>query len=201
MNRTLGRFVGTDLVHEISFDTTIRSVDELISPPETNEYIAPGLIDVQVNGFAGVDYNDPETSHEDIARSIRVQFQTGVTRLFPTIITVSEQRISGALRNLVAAKRELERAGMAEAAAIEAFHVEGPHISPEDGPRGAHPLESVRPPDIAEFKRWQEAAEGMVRLVTVSPEWPGTPEYVETLTGMGIVVSIGHTKATTQQIR
>ena len=201
MNRTLGRFVGTDLVHEISFDTTIRSVDELISPPETNEYIAPGLIDVQVNGFAGVDYNDPETSHEDIARSIRVQFQTGVTRLFPTIITGSEQRISGALRNLVAAKRELERAGMAEAAAIEAFHVEGPHISPEDGPRGAHPLESVRPPDIAEFKRWQEAAEGMVRLVTVSPEWPGTSEYVETLTGMGIVVSIGHTKATTQQIR
>ena len=68
-------------------------------------------------------------SHEEIARSIRVQFQTGVTRFFPTIITGPEQRICGALRNLVAAKREFARASMSEAAAIEAFHVEGPHIS------------------------------------------------------------------------
>ena len=57
--------------------------------------------------------------------------------------------------------------------AIEGFHVEGPHISPEDGPRGAHPREHVRPPDIEEFKRWQEAAGGLVKLVTVSPEWDG----------------------------
>jgi N-acetylglucosamine-6-phosphate deacetylase len=201
MNRIVGKLAGTDLVHEISFDGSIQTVDELISHPQVAEYIAPGLIDVQVNGFAGVDYNDPSSSHEEIARSIRVQFQTGVTRIFPTVVTGSEQRICGALRNLVSAKHEFARASMSEAAAIEAFHVEGPHISPEDGPRGAHPVEFVRPPDVEEFKRWQDAAEGLVRLVTVSPEWPDTPNYVRALTGMGVVVSIGHTKATGEQIR
>jgi N-acetylglucosamine-6-phosphate deacetylase len=201
MNRMLGRFAGTDRVHEISFETVIQTVDELIAPLQTNEYVAPGLIDVQVNGFAGVDYNDPATSRDEIARAIRAQFQTGVTRFFPTMITGPEQRICGALRNMVAAKREFARASMSEAAAIEAFHVEGPHISAEEGPRGAHPVESVRAPDIEEFKRWQEAADGLVRLVTISPEWPEAPSYVAALTGMGIVVSVGHTKATAEQIR
>ena len=201
MNRMVGKFAGTDLVHEVSFDGSIQTVDELISQPQVDEYIAPGLIDVQVNGFAGVDYNDPSSSHEEIARSIRVQFQTGVTRLFPTVVTGSEQRICGALRNLVSAKHEFARSSMSEAAALEAFHVEGPHIAIEDGPRGAHPAEFVRPPDLEEFKRWQDAAEGLVRLVTVSPEWPDMPNYVRTLTGMGVVVSIGHTKATGEQIR
>ena len=108
---------------------------------------------------------------------------------------------AGALRNLTAEKRTFESAGRPEAAAIEAFHVEGPHISPEDGPRGAHPREFVRPPDIEEFKRWQEAADGLVRLVTVSPEWPETPDYIRAVTRTGVVVSVGHTKATGEQIR
>ena len=62
-------------------------------------------------------------------------------------------------------------------------------------------LNLYRPPDLEEFKRWQDAAEGLVRLVTVSPEWPETPDYVAALTGMGVVVSVGHTKATGEQIR
>ncbi|MCC6389486.1 MAG: amidohydrolase family protein, partial [Bryobacterales bacterium] len=84
--------------------------------------------------------------------------------------------------------------------AIEGFHVEGPHISPEDGPRGAHPARWVRPPDVSEFRRWQEAASGHIRLVTVSPEWPEAPRYIEALVNEGIVLSIGHTKATSEQI-
>ncbi len=83
---------------------------------------------------------------------------------------------------------------------MEAFHIEGPHISPEEGPRGAHPLEHIRPPDLDEFRRWQEAANGNIRLVTVSPEWPETPRYIEGLIRTGVVASIGHTKATSEQI-
>jgi N-acetylglucosamine-6-phosphate deacetylase len=90
---------------------------------------------------------------------------------------------------------------MPEGHAMAGFHVEGPHISPEDGPRGAHPLEHVRAPDIEEFKRWQDAAEGNIRLVTVSPEWDETPAYVNALVRMGVVASIGHTKASREQIR
>jgi N-acetylglucosamine-6-phosphate deacetylase len=153
-----------------------------------------------VNGFAGVDYNDPDSSPDCIAQSLRRMFATGVTRCFPTIITGARERMQAALRNVTRAKRAFEAAGDPEGAAIEGFHVEGPHISPEDGPRGAHPREFVRPPDYDEFRQWQEAAEGLVRLVTVSPEWPEAPDYIRAVTRAGVVVSIGHTKATADQI-
>jgi N-acetylglucosamine-6-phosphate deacetylase len=84
---------------------------------------------------------------------------------------------------------------------MEAFHVEGPHISPEDGPRGAHPSAWVRPPDFDEFRRWQDAARGNVRLVTLSPEWPEAPRYIERLTRESVVCSIGHTRASHAQIQ
>ncbi len=191
----------TGAIAEVRFDGTVRSIDDLVGAHETNEYLAPGFIDLQVNGFAGVDYNDPASEHEAIARSIQKIFTTGVTRFFPTVITGSQERMTGSLRNLALAKEQFSRAGRPEAHAMEAFHVEGPHISPETGPRGAHPLEHIRPPDLAEFHRWQEAASGNIRLVTVSPEWEGTPRYIDGLVRMGVVVSIGHTKATGEQIQ
>jgi N-acetylglucosamine-6-phosphate deacetylase len=198
--RAVGRIAGTSSVMQVDYGLAIESVDELIRPPETDEYLAPGLIDLQVNGFAGVDYNDPEVASEELLRSIRAVLSTGVTRFYPTIITGSEARITGALRNLAAAKEELERNGLAEAGAIEAFHVEGPHISPEDGPRGAHPREHVRPPDTREFDRWQEAANGKIRIVTFSPEWEEAPDYVRHVVRNGVVASVGHTKASANQI-
>jgi N-acetylglucosamine-6-phosphate deacetylase len=101
-----------------------------------------------------------------------------------------------ALSNLARARETMAHGG-----AMEAFHVEGPHISPDDGPRGAHPARWVRPPDIEEFKRWQDAARGNVRLVTLSPEWQEAPRYIERITREGVVASIGHTAATTAQIQ
>jgi N-acetylglucosamine-6-phosphate deacetylase len=176
----------------------IQAVDELVDPlvPPPFMQLAPGFIDLQVNGFAGADYNSPDTAHEVIAHSLRAQFACGVTRLFPTVITGSEERITGSLRNLVKA-----RATLVEGPAMEAFHVEGPHISPEDGPRGAHPARWVRKPDIEEYKRWQDAAEGLVRLITIAAEWPEAPRYIEHVRGDGVVVSIGHTNSTGAQIR
>jgi N-acetylglucosamine-6-phosphate deacetylase len=200
-NRRIGRLAGSRSVYEIRFEASITAVDDLISPPELDEFITPGFIDVQVNGFAGVDYNDPDAPVEQIAKSLQVMFSTGVTRCFPTMITGPEERITGALANMTKAKRALESANRAEGFAIEAFHVEGPNISPDDGPRGAHPREFVRPPNLEEFKRWQEAAEGLVRLVTVSPEWPEAPAYVDAVARTGVVVSVGHTKASSDQIR
>ena len=200
-NEVVGRFAGSDAVAQIEFDGVITSVDELIRPPETANTLAPGFVDLQVNGFAGVDYNDPSSSSEQIGGSIRRMFSTGVTRFFATIITGSEERMTEALRNLARAKQELARNRMPEAQAMEAFHVEGPHISPDDGPRGAHPREHVRPPDFAEFQRCQEAADGNIRLVTISPEWEKTPDYVAQLVRSGVVASIGHTKANSDQIQ
>ncbi len=106
-----------------------------------------------------------------------------------------------ALRNLARAKEEFVRCGLPEGHAMEAFHVEGPHISREEGPRGAHPVEHVRPPNFEEFQRWQEAAGGNIRLVTIAPEWEHAPEYIENLVRSGVVASIGHTQASNAQIQ
>ena len=150
---------------------------------------------MQVNGFAGVDFNSPATPREEIARSIAAIFSTGVTRFFPTVITGDPAAMIGALKNLAAARDTLEHG-----AAMEAFHLEGPHISADDGPRGAHPREWVRPPDFTEFLRWQDAARGRVGRVTLAPEWPGATRYIEQITEAGAVAAIGHTRATAAQI-
>src|SRR5258708_22304684 len=184
---------------EISFGDFITAVDPLVSPSADSSqdaiYISPGWIDLQVNGFAGVDYNSPSASHEEISRSIRSMFATGVTRFFPTVITGSPENMSGALRNLAHARESI-----AEGAAMEAFHVEGPYISPDDGPRGAHPRRWVRPPNLDEFRRFQDAAQGHIRLITLSPEWPEAPQFIETVVREGVVVSIGHTRANSDEI-
>src|SRR5262249_29613719 len=87
------------------------------------------------------------------------------------------------------------------ARAVPAIHLEGPYISPEDGPRGAHPRRHVRPPDWDEFQRLQEAAGGLIRLVTLAPEHEVAIRFIEQLVAWGVVVSIGHTGATASQIR
>lgn len=189
-----GLDVGSSSFLEVTYEKSITSV----SKTETfggDVYLAPGFIDVQVNGFAGVDYNSGDTPAAEIARSIHALFASGVTRFYPTVITGAPGDMAGALRNLARAKEELP-----EGAAIEGFHVEGPHISPEDGPRGAHPIRWVRPPDIDEYRSWQDAAGGQIRLVTLSPHWPGAPKYIEAIAQDGVTVSIGHTDANEHQI-
>jgi N-acetylglucosamine-6-phosphate deacetylase len=169
---------------------------ECDEPLDARGLDTPGFVDLQVNGFAGVDFNSPDASQAEIARAIQAIFSTGVTRFFPTVITGDPAEMRAALRNLAAARSALEYGQ-----AMEAFHVEGPHISPEDGPRGAHPREWVRPPDFEEFLRWQDAAQGRVRMVTLAPEWPGAARYIEQITRAGAVAAIGHTRATAAQIR
>lgn len=177
----------------VAFDENIRAVEP--TGDGGGLYLSPGFIDLQVNGFLGVDFNDPKCTLPQIAGSIRGLFATGVTRFYPTVITGSPTDMLGALRNLKCAKETLR-----EGAAIDGFHVEGPHISPDDGPRGAHPLRWVRPPDLDEFHRWQEATGNQVRIVTLAPDWPQACRYIEAITAEGVVASIGHTSASAQQI-
>ncbi len=195
MHKTIsGKDVFTGSAVEVRFDRNIAEVSQPASAAES--YLCPGFVDVQVNGFAGVDYNSPMTPHDEIARSVRYIYSTGVTRFYPTVITGSPHDMLGALRNLAIAKDEL-----AEGRAMDGFHVEGPHISAEDGPRGAHPKHCVRKPDLEEFLRWQEAARGHIRLVTVAPEWPKITRYIESVTAYGVTVSIGHTNAEAHEIK
>ena len=172
---------------EIDFDSLIR----VVRPSDNWEaYLSPGFVDIQVNGFAGVDYNSADTPRDEIVRSAEVIRSTGVSRFFPTVITGTADDMVRSLRNLALVRDP----------SIAGFHVEGPHLSPEDGPRGAHPLASIRPPDVEEYRRWQEASDGRICLVTISPHWQTAPEYVETLVKDGVTISIGHTHADSAQI-
>jgi len=188
-----GKDAATHSPVEVAFQDRIESVTPSAAP--VDHYIAPGFIDIQVNGFAGVDYNQPDAPRVEIGRSIRVLFSTGVTRFYPTVITGAPSNMLGALRNLARAAETVP-----DGDAIDGFHVEGPHISPEDGPRGAHPRQWVRPPDFDEFRRWQDATGRRIRIVTLSPEWPEAACYIERITAEGVVAAIGHTGATSAQI-
>jgi N-acetylglucosamine-6-phosphate deacetylase len=170
---------------------------ERVADDPGDAWISPGWLDIQVNGFGGHDPNDPGAGAEATAGTVRALWPYGVTGTLVTICTQSEAHIVAAVR----AVADACDADPLVAASVAGIHVEGPHIASEDGPRGAHPLRHVRPPDIAEFERWQEAARGRIVMVTMAPEHAGSVAYVRALAGMGVVVSIGHTAADGAAIR
>jgi N-acetylglucosamine-6-phosphate deacetylase len=159
-------------------------------------YIAPGLIDLQVNGYGGHDLNDGAVTPETVSALCQTLRTLGVTTFLPTVITASEANIVAALSAIAAARR----IDLVAFAMIPGIHVEGPSIGREDGPRGAHPLEHVRAPSLAEFARWQAACENLVSMVTLSPDYPEAPAYIAALTAQGIHVALGHTGATAEQV-
>lgn len=179
-------------------DGRISAIEPAKAAAPTDAWLTPGLVDVQVNGFAGYDVNAaPEDAGPDaIVAMVHALFARGVTTVVPTVITSSEEQIVAALRRVVAARA----ADPLVAHAIPYAHVEGPHLSDQDGPRGVHPKEFLRPPDYAEFQRWQSASKNLVGMVTLSPHWPDSNTYIAELAGQGIHVAIGHTHAEPEQI-
>jgi N-acetylglucosamine-6-phosphate deacetylase len=146
---------------------------------------SPGFVDLQVNGFGGVDLL--RTDAEGYRLAGEALLETGVTAYLPTFITTPEDELLAALRELPTRSNGGPR--------ILGAHVEGPFISPNRV--GTHPLSSVREPDAALLERILEA--GPVRLVTLAPELPGAAELIERLLARGVTVSIGHTDATAEE--
>ena len=160
-------------------------------------WLAPALFDSQVNGFGGRDLNAADTTPDDVRAVMRFLWEAGVARFCPTVTTDSFERMTHSLR---AVRQACEQdAQVAHAAAT--VHIEGPYISSEDGPRGAHPLEHARPPDWDEFQRFQEAAGGRIGYVTLAPELPGARALVERLAREHIVVALGHHAGSAEDIR
>ncbi len=149
--------------------------------------IAPALLDIQLNGYAGLDFSRPD-GLERIAAQLAA---LGTARFCPTVVTGSPEAMAGTLRTLAAALA----ADGGLRAAVPGIHLEGPFISGLDGPRGAHPAAWVRDPDWDTFQRLQEAARGAIRLVTLAPERPGAEAFTARATAAGVRVAIGHTAA------
>ncbi len=181
---------------EITFEKGI--VQEIRdSKREEEAWLSPGLIDLQVNGYGGEDVNSRRPDPEIILSLTRKVIATGVTTFLPTIVTASEIGITAALQAIAEARRRNKFV----ADAIPYVHVEGPNISETDGPRGAHRREHIRPPSLAEFDRWQNASDGLVGMVTLSPHFAGAEEYISKLSIRGIHIAIGHTDASQDEIR
>lgn len=160
-------------------------------------WIAPGLIDIQVNGYGGPEFSSSDLTPEDVGRVTRAMDRFGVTRFCPTLTTERFEVLTHGLRTIAAACDASPRL----ARRIAAVHLEGPYISTEDGSRGAHPLEHCRPPDWDEFQRLQEAAGGRIGILTMAVEFDQAPAFIGRVAASGLVVAIGHTAANSAQIR
>lgn len=163
----------------------------------TAGYVAPGLCEIQINGCLGYSFGSPTPTHEQIRRIVDVCRRHAVTELFPTLITASPIDLLNGFRVL----NRVCESDPDIASATLGFHLEGPYLSPLDGPRGAHPAAHVRNPDWDEFRRFQDAAGGRIRLVTLAPERPGAISLIEKLVETGVVAAIGHTAASPREIR
>ncbi len=159
-------------------------------------WVAPGLIDIQVNGYQGHDFCSGNTTVDDVVAVAEELASAGVTAFCPTVTTNSYVAMETSLQALALAceKNELARER------ILTIHLEGPYLSPVDGPRGAHPLDYVRNPDWDEFTKLQKAASGRIGLVTVAPELPNALEFISKARKAGVLVAIGHHAATREQI-
>lgn len=176
-------------------DGQIRS----ITPTDTTDvpWIAPGFVDLQVNGYGGQEFNDLDLTIEKIEQVSKAMDADGVTSYLPTATTHSLDMLSHTMAMLAAACEQSTEV----ARRVPGFHLEGPFISKEDGPRGAHPLVHCRPPNWDDFQRLQEAAQGGIRILTLSPEYDEAPEVIRRVADSGVLVAIGHTSATSEQIK
>ena len=190
-----GRDPATGNVLEVILENgCIRAI--IPSPIEEAPWLSPGFIDLQVNGYLGSDANADDVDADVILSLTKKMLALGVTTFLPTVITASEEKIIHALQAIT----EARRTSPTVAHAIPFVHVEGPFISPNDGPRGAHDREHVRPANLAEFDRWQAACDGLVGMVTVSPHDEAALGLISALADRGVVVAIGHSHATPAQI-
>jgi N-acetylglucosamine-6-phosphate deacetylase len=164
-------------------------------------YKGPGLVDIQLNGYAGFDFNAlPDAwSIEQLFRVREALNRRGVVAAVPTFITDDVDRLIGRIKKyneLLEQEPHLEET-------FPRLHIEGPFITAEEGPRGAHPSEFCRTPNEAPdfLDRILEAGKGRIAILTLAPELPGAHELIERACKENIRVAIGHTCASAQVIR
>lgn len=150
-----------------------------------------GLFDLQVNGFAGIDFNDAALTAEDFQRALEAMAATGVVQCLPTLITATEAELMARFAALDAAVAQAPFG----AKMVPGYHLEGPFLNPAPGFRGCHPAEAMIAPDIALVDRLQAHLKKPILLITIAPELPGAEAFIRAARERGIVVAIGHSDA------
>ena len=166
-------------------------------PPELEDWLAPSLVDLQVNGFAGVDFQQDNLTGEQLLVATRALRAAGCTRFLPTLITDEWPKLVQRLKRLGrlrAANQELRQA-------IAGWHVEGPFLSAEPGYHGAHNPALMSDPTPERIRELRAVADAERLLLTLAPERKGALEAIALAGSQGIQVSLGHSNASSEMLR
>jgi len=168
----------------------------MIGPSDAGKpFVSPGFVDIQVNGFAGVDFSEPQLNPERAISVLPAIWKTGVTTFCPTLITNSIEQLEQNLRALEKARSQDARFAWT----VPCYHLEGPYLSP-GGSHGTHDPSLMRSPNWDEFLRLQEAAGGNIAIVTLAPELPGACDFIRRARAAGVIPAIGHTDCQPEDI-
>lgn len=152
---------------------------------------SPGLIDFQVNGYAGIDFNDAALTAEALDHALRAMLRAGVATCLPTLITAPEPDLAARLRALDAAVAGSEFGPLM----VPGYHLEGPFLNPAFGYAGCHPPDAMVPPDVQMLQRLMTGLRRPILLLTLAPELPGAWKLISYACGQGMIVAMGHTAA------
>ncbi len=158
-------------------------------------YVAPGLIDLQINGYMGVSFSEQDLTIENMRKATLALWKEGVTSFLPTVTTNEHAQLVRSF-SLLSEMMDDNEIGKS----VLGFHLEGPYISPVKGYRGAHNEKNIRLPNWKEFQELQKTAKNNIKLITVAPEMEGAIPFIEKCSASGVVVSLGHHNGTTQII-
>ena len=150
-----------------------------------------GLIDLQVNGYAGVDFNDAALTAAALDHALEAMLRSGVTACLPTLITAEEEDLANRLQALDEAVAHSRLGPLM----VPGFHLEGPFLNPAPGYAGCHPAHAIIPPDPATLDRLTHGLRRPVLLLTMAPELPGALPLIRHARAAGIAVAMGHTAA------
>jgi N-acetylglucosamine-6-phosphate deacetylase len=174
----------------------ILNIRQLSRIPEgVSHYIAPGLIDIQINGYMGIDFTNPDLTSGDLHTVTKALWEEGVTTFLPTVITNEHEHLKKCFTALSYALDDTILS-----MSIPGFHLEGPYISPVQGYRGAHLEKYIRLPDIGEFSEYQEAARGGIMLVAIAPEIEGSLPFIRECSESGVIITLAHHAGNAEEI-
>ncbi len=156
----------------------------------------PGLVDLQVNGYRGVDFSGTDLTQEDFIGACRQVLQAGTTAFLPTLITSPDEVYE---RNLPVIAGVLDREEFR--GRLPGIHLEGPFISPQQGARGAHPAKWIRKPDADYLKQLLDRADNKVKLITIAADLDGAEYLARCAADRGIAISLGHHLADEADLR
>ncbi|PKL45243.1 MAG: hypothetical protein CVV41_03890 [Candidatus Riflebacteria bacterium HGW-Riflebacteria-1] len=146
----------------------------------------PGIIDIHFHGAYGWDFAFGDV--DKINAMLDQLLTTGITGIFPTLITCSEEQRLQALADIAQVVKTRQRLPI-----IHGIYLEGPFLAPSR--RGSHPEEHLMAPDIELLKKWQKAADGLIKIITVAPELPGALDFIAAARKLGIITALGHSAA------